>query len=136
MVTGYLIEKGFKFILRQLDSWTFLLAFLFFGYYVNGMLLYQLNSKAINLNEAGPGQQTPEWEKKLRQETIMLWNERNNMPNYTNEQITAFNGEFIQAYHTLAFCDNKAKQMPTRFPLNMSSYDPGTTYTCHAKVSA
>lgn len=133
IIIGYLIEKLFKMILKQIDGWTFLVVFLLFGYYVNAIVLYQLNSNAINLNEIGTDQTPPDWEQKLRKDVVMLWNERNAMPSYTNEKITAFNGEFIQAYHTMAFCDNKNKKMPTRYPLNMSSYDQGTTYTCHTK---
>jgi hypothetical protein len=130
---GYLIEELFRLILKQINGWSALLCVLLFGYYVNGMLLYQLHENAINLNELGPDEIPKDWEKKLREDVIMLWNERHSMPNYTNDQIMSFNNEIIHAYHTMAFCDNNNPTLPTRFPINMSSYDPGTTYTCHTK---
>ncbi|KAI6190326.1 Odr-3 [Aphelenchoides bicaudatus] len=133
MVAGYLVEKMFKYILRYIDGWSFLVAFLFFGYYVNSMLIYQLHSNAINLNDVHPDHKMPEWEKKVRLDTIKLWNQRDNMPTYITKEVNDFNSEFIHAYQSFAFCDDLNRQMPTHFNLNMSSYDLGTSYTCHTK---
>src|SRR4051812_7928445 len=104
MIMGYLIEKLFKYLLRYLDTWSFLIMSLLFGYYLNGLLLYQLHNKAIDLNDVGPNRMPEGWEKKIRDDVLMLWNQRNSMPDYTKEEISSYNTEFIKAHARGVFC--------------------------------
>jgi hypothetical protein len=133
-MSGYLIEKAFKVILNHLDCWTLLLAFLFVGYWVNGMLLYRLNSNAISLNDEQIDRSSPEAAKVMQNKMIELWDQRNNMPNYTNAEISKFNTDFNTAFHAMPFCDNHSKQLPTKFPLDLNTYDPKAIFTCYKKV--
>jgi hypothetical protein len=68
--------------------------------------------------------------RKLRQDLIMLWDQRNQMPNYTNEQIITFNTEIHKSITEMPFCDVWDEKLPSHFSMGSKS-----TFICHANVS-
>ncbi|KAI6217105.1 hypothetical protein M3Y99_01784700 [Aphelenchoides fujianensis] len=131
---GFLLEEAFKRMLRFVDGWAMLLVAIFFLYYLNGGLLYEINEHAVNLDAGvAPDQRPEDWQRKVREDVEMLWRSREHRAHFEPAQITAFNAELIHAYSSFAFCDNQDRAMPTRFPLNMSAYRQDVVYTCHAK---
>ncbi|KAI6232787.1 hypothetical protein M3Y99_00990200 [Aphelenchoides fujianensis] len=111
---GFLVEEAFKRLLRLLDGWSMLLVAIFFLYYLNGGLLYEINEHAVDLDAGMAAEQRPEdWQRKVREDVEMLWRSREHRAHFEPAQITAFNAELIHAYSTFAFCDNQDRAMPT-----------------------
>lgn len=59
----------------------------------------------------------------------MLWNQRNQMPNYTNDQIMSFNSKIVSAVKGMPFCDGLDDKLPSAYSMGLK-----TTFACHANV--
>ncbi|KAI6206896.1 hypothetical protein M3Y94_00966800 [Aphelenchoides besseyi] len=131
---SHVVENTFKSLTKFIDGWTMLSLFVFFGLYLNGILLYNLRNSAIDLDVGLNADKKPEeWQQKIRSDVEMLWLTRTNPPNFTKDEVTRYNSEQYQAYNSFVFCDNQDRSMPTSYPLNMSSYKQNVVNTCHVK---
>jgi hypothetical protein len=127
---GYAVERGFSVLFKFIDNWAGLLLVLTLGYLINGLFVYQLHKRAVDLDEPPPN--LPEWNRKARDSVLTLWRQRNNPPNYTQDQVIELNADLVRAAQSFAFCDDSSRELPTNYPLNMSSYQ--RVFTCHARV--
>jgi hypothetical protein len=134
LILGFLIEKLFKYILKFINCWSILILVLIIGYGLNFISLNELKNNSINLNDVGLNKNLSEFEIQVRKDLLDIWDNRNNLSTYSNEQISKLNTEFIRSQRPVAFCGNRNPILPTNFAFNMSNYDKGNTFTCYNKV--